>query len=347
MTLRTRKLDIAAAALLLTASVAAIEPPSTTELARAESALALADGVVLGPDRDVVYLLGTDGLSARTVADGRVAWRTPEKRKPLGFYGEHLVVFGPGDASGRGGLSFIDTATGDAVDQLALAFPEPVAPLLADGPGRRFTIASEIDGADLLVTWEYVSLPLRGAPPSRDSAPPTAGTGTRAGDAMNRGADDSLRLHGAHRIDVAARSATLLAGEAAPPGRRFEPLIETVPARGSADRVQVFRSRDGVHRMRSERIARSGRNRYRWTLVDGRDGRIAGQRIMALGYAPFFVRKGRLAWIAPPTTRRTGSGQDVSFESHGRRLRVIDLAGGDTDWSAALADPRFRGILPP
>jgi hypothetical protein len=68
---------------------------------------------------------------------------------------------------------------------------------------------------------------------------------------------------------------------------------------------------------------------------------------MTLGYAPFFVRKDRLAWIAPPTTRRTGSGDNVSFESHGRRLRVIDLAGGDTDWSAALADPRFRGILPP
>lgn len=322
----------------------ALPIPTEEELATGDSAFEVTDGVIAGPERALVFLLEPGGLVARSAATGQIAWDSGLPAKPLDFYGNNLVAFSVEPDAPRGRLLFIDPATGRPGDEIEIDFPARVRPLLADAPNQRFSIRAWRDGNDVLLDWNYLSMPLRGIPVD-GTGMPTPPSGGLVPQAMEPavGSDRRTQVGGAIRIDVLERSATAVAagGLSAP---TFEPLIEGPDsARAAASAERTFQARDGRHRLVSRQISSETWDRYRWTVAEP-GGESLGNLQLPLAYAPFFVSDSRLLYIAPPMILRDENG---GFEVLPLRITALELASGKEAWSAALLDPTYRGELPP
>jgi len=331
----------------LPVSVAALEAPSGEALAHGDAAFRLDDGAVVGPDKHLVFVLEPGGLAARSIESGELAWRRDTALKPLGFLGANLVAFEARPDSRRAVLRFLDPATGQTADTIELAFPAPARPLLADRPDETFEIRAWRDEADLIVDWEHISMPLKGMPATADGQPaPPGGALTPPPGAPGVGADRRTRSEGKFRVNVVDGAATLL-GDDDPvaPAPSIDVQVDTGTPRSVENAERTFQSRDGAHRLVSERASREAWARYQWTLTDSSGATTLGKVRLPLAYAPFFVAGNRLVHLAPPVIRRAGA--DAEFIAQGRRIRALALGDGRELWSVPLADKEYRGELPP
>lgn len=324
----------------------ALEAPSQDSLTRGDLAFALSDGVIVGPEKIVVYQLEPGALVARSVDTGDVIWQRGVAWKPLGFFGDHLIALAVQSQSRRANLLFVESANGQTVDQIELTFPAPTRPLLTDLPNHQFNVHTWRDGADVLLGWDYASTPLRGMTTNADDgAAPTA-----AGSSQSTGISDDdngrIRVQGVFRIDVVDSIVTPLDNaDPVTSALAFDPLIASSVARSIANAERTFQSRDGRHRLVSKRISTEDWNRYSWSLTDATVGSVLGQLAQPFAYAPFFVAGNQLIHIAPPTLLRDAT--EGKYTAKGLRLVVTDLASGEPRWSTELSDPEYRGVLPP
>jgi hypothetical protein len=220
---------------------------------------------------------------------------------------------------------------------------------LDEALGARFDLRAASDGPRALLVWRFERRPVRGAHFEAEHG---------------QDGDDVLLAEGAVAVDVAEARAT-----AAP-----VPAPEMGPLRVGAYRVAVVRTGD---RLSLDRRTVSGASLPPVALPDGAvlqlgsaDGRhvlvsrelpgapLAGAHewsVMALdtgsvvatlrtsaAAAPFAVAGGRVLLVLEAWGFRVGA----EWREEPRRLEAFDPTGGAA-WTAALADPRYRGPVAP
>lgn len=143
------------------------------------------------------------------------------------------------------------------------------------------------------------------------------------------------------QLDLADGDALELPGMAAQP----DPLVPAGERMANVGAGHQFRAADAAHiQASSARAHPQWGSQWQWQLhaIDG--GTQVGQVALPVACAPFQVVDTRLLVQLPAQAWRSG---DSRFEVRKLRLTAHDLASGLARWSVDLADPDFKGAMPP
>ncbi|MCP3959416.1 MAG: hypothetical protein GY719_16320 [bacterium] len=320
----------------------AIDEPTENEAAAAAAVFELAPGVIVDPDRQVVYLMRPEGgMEAVLIDDGDLLWANESADKPLGVHGNLLVAQadpkGPGDSTGVLPMFLLDRVTGEARLDLPLRLPGEVPTRLDSGPGGALEVAVQVREGELLVGWRQDQVDLRAIPGGPEPR-------------------EALReFDGAFRIDLGSERAMPVSPQ------RLAPRTPTV--RSTADGIRPaqsphlslddgpviveIESGDGRHLLISQRVAPGVSEEYRWTILESATGELAGRVRARTSFAPFFVREKTIIFEEDST----GDFVDGRLTFGPRQLRCVALGDGASTagavlWEHPLRDTTYRGPLP-
>ncbi|MEM8996838.1 MAG: hypothetical protein AAGF23_18780 [Acidobacteriota bacterium] len=310
---------------LAAAPAFAYTPPSQQQIDASSESFQLRDGVVADPARSAIYVMTELGVEAIDIERGEILWRHDAAARPVGLYGDQLVVLVTPDGPAQLALALLDVGTGEKLAAISGALPEGVLATVEDGPGRSFQGGQNVAGGAFF-RWVYRSRPLIGAP-------------VVAGEI---GAAEQTS-EGAFRLDPVNGLALAVEPDDAPTSAPFRFDL------AAGDRLtgvegRQFRDRGDRHVLASRKIDGSdGFNRYRWTLHD-RSAVTLGSVDRPVSTAMFFVAGTTLVHEAGPVLRRLDTGD---FEARGPHLVAADLRTGRELWSVDLRDTTYRGVMPP
>lgn len=308
----------------------ALAVSGATRGAAAETHLALDAGVVVDPEaRRAYYSAAAGGLRALDLADGSEIWNSARGGWPLAVVDQQLVVLARPRARGELRIELRDPGAGDGSRTLLLKLPDAVHADPTAQPQRRFQIRAlpATTANALRLAWEFREQPLQGA---------LLATGDGDMPAIDR-----VQLSGWLQVDLAAGGVQVLEGEAPQP----DPLVPAQQRIAGLSAVHQFRAADGRHLQASapNEHPQLGTN-WRWQLHAAAGGERVGGVELPVAYAPFQLHAGQLLVRLPPYAWRAGA---AGFEVREARLAAFDLTRGVERWSVDLADPEYRGELPP
>lgn len=298
--------------------------------AQAATVTALATGAVVDAERGQAYYAAAGGqLRAVRLSDGAAAWVGPQTAWPLALVDDELVVLLKPRRPGELRLQRVDADAGGSGRVLVLSLPDAVHADATAQPQRRFTIrALPATGSGALrLVWTYEERPLQGAMVASEEGAPGGG--------------DSVREEGWLQLDLNSGQALELPGLAPP----LDPLLAVDERVAIAGSERQFRAADAAHVQTS--TARSHPQlgtEWQWQLHAADGGARVGGVSLPVAYAPFQVVDEQLLVQLPAYAWRVSTSR---FAVRNLRLAAFDLASGSERWSVDLADPDFKGAMPP
>ena len=293
---------------------------------RAERGFELRPGVLIDPERGVVYSSHPEGaIEALDLATGQVLWHNHEAAKPLLLYGEWLIAQAeptPTDDALR--IVVLHAESRDTLFSSRLELPDGAQPAIDDRLGRAFVARARVIQGRVVVSWSDTWRPVSALPqPEAEST------------AREVGAAAYLDLEAGRLLPIARDE---LPTQAVPsPDLPAEQRLAGLPG-------AQFRAADGQHVMVSRRVEDDRVDaKYQWHVHAYPTGQLKGQAPNRASYAPFGVVGSWLLHESRPTIRRQGD--DLIHEP--LELRVIDLVHGREIWRWAIRDTTYRGPFPP
>jgi hypothetical protein len=327
----------------------------------------IAPGAVVSGDGRAVYLrVERGGLEARAALQGSLLWRTADDLRPLAVQGGRLLCQRAA-GEGRLDLVFLDAPSGRPVAATTFALPGRVSSPLDEVLGTRFDLRATADGPRVLLVWRFERRPVRGAHFEEEHGE----------DGDESEGDEALRAEGAVAVDVAQASATAAAAPdgapaALPPAvqarvgdLRSRPLrvgafvvatgpgpslerwsaagVPLAPVPLPAGAVLQLGSGDGRHVLVSRELPEAPLARaHEWSVIALETGAVAATLRTSVAAAGFEVAGGRVLLALEAWGHRAGA----AWREEPRRLEAFDPAGAAA-WTAALADPAYRGPVAP
>jgi hypothetical protein len=325
----------------------------------------IAPGAVVSGDGGIVYLRVPPGaLEARAVGQGSVLWRADGDLRPLAARDGRLLCQRAG-TEGRLELVLLDAATGRPAAATTFALPEGVSSPLDEVLGTRFDLRASADGPRELLVWRFERRPVRGAHFEREN------------DREEDDGDESVSAQGALSVDVAQARATAAAlpdraPAALPPAARARigdlrspplrvgafvvatgsgPSLERWTSAGAPlapvalppGAVVQLGSADGRHVLASREVPGAPlAAAHEWSVIALPTGTVAATLRTSVAAADFAVAGGRVLVALEAWGHRAGA----DWREEPRRLEAFDPTGGAA-WTAALADPTYRGPVAP
>lgn len=290
----------------------------------------LRDGVVVDPERRVVYTMKPGGgIEATDMTSGSLVFSSAAASRPLALAGGLLLAQKEGDVSTESlELATLDSGTGALRSSTQLRTAVPLHTSIDDGLGRHFEIgaASGPNGWD--VAFKATTQQIRGAQledaPAEDAVPQV--------------------VAGAALVDKASGSSSQpirsLALEVAP-------LVRLAPDTSRIANLEgeQYLSVDGRHVIVSHRTADFRVwNRWRWRVFEAGSGRALGQIDQPVSIAPFLVDGDLLLVESLPSQHVLASSELIQEPL---ALRAFSLDSGRERWSRELRDTTYYGPYPP
>lgn len=298
--------------------------------AQAATVTALATGVVVDAERGQAYYAAAGGqLRAVRLSDGAAAWATAQIAWPLALVDGQLLVLQKPRRPGELRLQLVDADAGDSGRVLTASLPDAVHADATVQPQRRFTIRAvpATSPGAVRLAWRYQERPLQGALPELDEAARDVGEG--------------VREEGWMQLDLADGQAQELPGTAPQP----DPLVPADGRAASAGPAPQYRAADAAHVQSSTAHSHPQLGtEWQWHLHAAGGGARAGEVSLPVAYAPFQVLDQQLLVQLPAYAWRAGTSR---FELRNVRLAAFDLSSGAERWSVDLADPDYKGAMPP
>jgi hypothetical protein len=325
----------------------------------------IAPGAVVSGDGQAVFVrVARGGLEARAVGQGSPLWRVADDLRPLAVQGGR-VLCQRAAGEGRLDLVFLDAASGRPLAATTFALPEGVSSPLDERLGTRFDLRATSDGPRVLLVWRFERRPVRGMEmeeEEEDEEREDGGSRTAAGAvavdlAQARATSASLPEAAPAALPAAAqarmaelRSPPLRVGAfvvAIGPGPSLErwsaagaPLAPVALPSGA---VLQLGSADGRHVLVSRELPGAPlAGAHEWTVITVETGAVAATLRTSVAAAAFEVAGGRVLLALEAWGYRAGA----YWREEPRRLEAFDPAGGAA-WTAALADPAYRGPVAP
>lgn len=305
----------------------------------APGAVPLRDGVLVDAGRGVAYVMSPQGgVSALSLAGGKVLWHAADAVRPLAAAGAQLIAQGAPGAGGELTLLTLDAGSGALQRTTSRALPDGVKSQVADSPNTSFHLRAALVGGEVMIAWSATQTPLQAVLPSpQEGAVPALG-----GTAQARVAPGPTRSQGALLLDPSTGTARPApAKSAVTMGPRLDTLAGSARIAGLAGRQLL--SADGHHVLVSGRNPDGGAwHGYRWQVY-GRDGAAVGSADLAVSSSPFVVHGSTLIYVAQRGLARSGR----EWIERPLSLRAVDLVSGQPMWDASVQDPSFQGPFVP
>ena len=335
----------------------------------------LLPGVVVSPERSVVYVMKPGGgLEAIDIGSGTVAWETSRAARPLAAYGSHLVAQVEASAGSALGLVVIDRDSGGSVvHERTVPLPDGVRAIVSDSLGESFAADAHVEDGVIVVSWRYSRQVVRGV------RPPPGPRGERfesrgvvridlasgdVGDSVPGAAETSPLATVPEQVLRLADRTKLLrppwrAGDIVAAVQRGEDGAEHMLKRWRADTGEALAdislgtnvraiknvSADGKHLLTStsKGADSTGWQRHEWSAVSVATGRRVTPVECDFASARFVVMDDLLLRESRPHRRRVGG----KMVEHPLGVEALDVASGETLWERRVRDTSYRGSLPP
>jgi hypothetical protein len=347
--------------------------PSKEEVRMATNSFEFRPGVIVDPDRSVVYLMNTQGgIDAVDLASGKLLWRTNRAAKPLLGHEELLVA----QTEPPVGQPFLRIALLNTREITAdprfvdITLPADVQATIDDGMESSFNAAARIDEGALVLSWRYTYRRITGPPPGPDDqALDRTATGRVRIDIHTGQIDPIDDMAALPEPELPAAVIRLKDGQA-PPGPVWRVgnvlvAIERATYEGK-QRVSLKRwdaetgealadvtlfdgglnfrsvSADKRHLLASRRDASDSRT-WEWAVYSLETGAKVAELRYDTPAAWFFLSGSRLIHETNVTSRLV---RDQVVVEPGK-LRAVDLTTGTEVWSHAIRETNYRGPYPP
>jgi outer membrane protein assembly factor BamB len=301
--------------------------------APAQERIALREGIVIDPTQPVAYVMTPErGIAAVDLTTGAKLWTSTAAAKPLALVGNRLVsqVESP-DASNQLEIAALDVRErGTAAARKTTALPAGVRVSVGETLAGTFTSTGRPEGANVLVAWSWLPVPIQGMREDADREPDGA-----------KRIRPARPITGGVRVNPTTGAVTRVADVPRIPPASSTWLVPAGTRLAAADaKGTQYDSADGRHVLVSERVADDRTwDKYRWTVYERATGRKLGETRSPWSFAPFVVRDSILVFDTTPFTR----GQ----EEQPAKLRGVSLDTGREAWSVEVREVVYRGPMPP
>ncbi|MEM1246088.1 MAG: hypothetical protein AAGK22_06925 [Acidobacteriota bacterium] len=366
MLLKKRSVAALVVQVLVTGTAMAQLSPSAVELQRSDGVTELAQGIIVAPERQQVFVMApNDAVDALDLSDGSLLWSDSAGAKPLGLHGNLLAVQPLGSVDTLD-IVFLDVLRpgSPAQVELPIALPTGVRASVDDQLGHSFRASVATRQGTPQIEWEHRQSPRGGARPepqataftvtseryvldlaqARVTAAPSARPAPLPNEslAFSSGANVSTPPQRSGDLVVATalgdgRNELRLKRWQSQTGTELPDVVLTTP-----DFILDMPSADAQHLLVVERTG-SGDREYTWRLISVATGNVVGSIESADSNAPFLVVGTTLLRTTSPYRARRGE----RLVTYPPTLSAYDLRSGTVLWRHEIRDTRFVGEVPP
>lgn len=329
----------------------------------------LAKGVVVDPDRGVVYVMNPEhGINAIEIASGNFLWRTSSAAEPLLVFDESLVAQAEASEGNRVlPIAILNATDGKLVQSVKVPLAASAFASIDEGMGTSFIANASLSGGEIEVSWRF-----------------------RQGAVLARPGPEQLNeIDGVAWIDLktgiakAVAPRTMAQGRATKMPASLQKLVDSGTLATSPQFVGRFyivsTSTDGEHRVTVRRWdADSGRELasielepgfnmaiasadeqtllankpagtdatgwtdYLWAIYSLQTCERLGEIRMPTSAAPFFLWNSILVYVSRPYGRRI----DGKWVQEPLELCAIELRSNREAWKIPIRDTAYHGPFP-
>ena len=299
----------------------------------------LRPGVIVQPDRRLVYLMNPNGgVAAVEIEGGTIRWNSKSAAKPLALR-DNILIAQAEPEPGAKALKIIglDTARrGQQTVDGTMELPAGVSAPIDESLNSAFSVSAKASGQGVVVSWLSSKKTRRGMVVVDEQG--DEATRIRAAAAA------VSTKQGTFRIDLQTGGTTPVNLDPEPPTRGVRFMEMAADRRLAGVPTPQFLSADGKHVLVSKRIGNdSVWNKYSLTIYDRSNGNRIGEFKCHLSVVSFFVSDSLVVYETGPYVRRTEAG----LANEPLKIRAVDLRTGKQRWSTPLRDTTFRGPFPP
>ncbi len=306
------------------------------------SAYQLRPGVIVDPDRHLIYIMSVEGgIDAVDLARGTRAWSTKQAAKPLALAGRLLICQAEAPSEGNE-LQIVTLDTGQQGKLVVTGtakLPVDVNVSIDETLTNSFVASARVSGAVAYISWAHSKRFMRGIPPG---FPDVVGVKIP----LERTVNEPSVASGTFRMDLSTGVVSPVKQEEIPVAIAAASRPPDLSRTERLARIEgpQFRSANGRHVLNSQRIADdSVWEKYRWTIYDRGTGERVGEFRTHLSFAPFFIFDSQIIYETGPYVRRT----DKGAVDEPLKIRAVDLRTGQELWTWQVRDTTFRGPFPP